>query len=90
MSLEERPKGLTSKEKLRRSVDDLKKELTVLEKTVLTENRDKPREVQRVDEEKGQSYQMIRQFIEQEIVSKYGQCSVQVHFLGWHFLTVKH
>merc|ERR1719391_350987 len=70
LSLEERPKGLTSKEKLRRSVDDLKKELTVLEKTVLTENRDKPREVQRVDEEKGQSYQMIRQFIEQEIVSK--------------------
>ena len=57
MSLEERPKGLTAKEKrsqLRRSVDDLKKELTVLEKTVLTENRDKPREVQRVDEEKGQ------------------------------------
>ena len=80
MSLEERPKGLTSKEKLRRSVDDLKKELTVLEKTVLTENRDKPREVQRVDEEKGQSYQMIRQFIEQEIVSKYGHCSAQVHF----------
>ena len=80
MSLEERPKGLTSKEKLRRSVDDLKKELTVLEKTVLTENRDKPREVQRVDEEKGQSYQMIRQFIEQEIVSKYGHCSVQIHF----------
>ena len=80
MSLEERPKGLTSKEKLRRSVDDLKKELTVLENTVLTENRDKPREVQRV-EEKGQSYQMIRQFIEQEIVSKYGHCSAQVSFL---------
>ena len=74
---------MTAKEKrsqLRRSVDDLKKELNVLEKTVWTENRDKPRELQRVDEEKGQSYQMIRQFIEQEIVSKYGHCSVQVYF----------